>query len=110
VARVQGFEAREFVRVRLDRVRELEEQTPALAGRTPAPGRKRRARGHDGAVDVGRARQGHVCDDGVVVRIPDGKRPPVERVDEAAADEEFIGNADAVRRVEDGRHGGRVAP
>ena len=100
------FELRQLVGVRLDRVGELEQQPPAIGGRHAAPGRERRARRGDRAVDVGgraprRPRRSRELSCGFSTAM----RPAGDGVDELAVDEESVCSL-SVRRGH-GSNGGR---
>src|SRR5690606_24699601 len=91
LAVVEGLEARELLAARLDGIRDLPEQVPALGGGHPAPRpRECLARGPNRRIDLPGARFGDLGDDLTRRGVQRLERPTVRGVDPIAADVEPV--------------------
>ena len=88
VAGVAGFQHRQVVDVRFNRIGELEEESTAIHGRHPTPAVLRGCRSRYGAINIGRLRFSHLRQQGTIMRIEDINRGAVERVNELTVDEQ----------------------
>ncbi|MDR8771122.1 hypothetical protein FEP92_01500 [Burkholderia multivorans] len=89
VSGIQRFELGEFLGIRLDRIRQTQQQPAALGRRQRRPFRKRARRGFDRRVHVRGGGGGDFRDQRAVVRIEHVDRAAVDGVDEAPVDEEL---------------------
>jgi len=90
VARVQGLQAGQFLRVALDQVRQLQQDTATVHRRQVAPSREGRLRGGDGLVHIGPAGHRHLGDDRVVVGVEGRQGLAGLGFDELAIDEKLV--------------------